>query len=118
MFEEIRIPVTTDASGNATVVDTHRINGYIDSIALVAGTFDAGVDVTVTLETPYLSIPVLTKLNFNSTQIVYPRAAAHAVADGSALASYVPIGGVGVIKIVVAQGGISKSGAFVISIVE
>lgn len=118
MFQTIRIPVTTDASGAATVLDAHQINGYIDSILLVDGTFDDGVDVTITLETPYYSLPVFTKANFNTAQVAYPRAPTHAVADGTQLSSTTMVGGVGFLKVVVAQGGNTKSGSFIFNIVS
>lgn len=116
----IVVDVTTDGSGNATAYSSDVINGLIHSIRLVAdGTspFDNTADITITGETT--GLPVLAITNQNSSGTFYPRAG---TVDGSNAASLYAAGGAAVndkvaladerLKIVVAQGGATKSGRF------
>lgn len=113
------IPITTDASGDATAY-TPVCNGPIQSIRYVKdGTapFDNGVDFTITTETTAHDVWVET--NVNASKTVAPRQATHGT-DGAA--SLYAAAGTAVqdkvwavderIKIVIAQGGNVKVGTF------
>jgi len=113
----IRVPVTTDAAGDGSAQATQRTNGVIYAVQLVDGDFADGVDVTLTMEQADVSIPVLIKANFNTDQIVYPRAYAALGTDGSALTDVVLPISVGYPKVVIAQGGNVKSGSFIFYII-
>lgn len=112
-MEPIKVNVTTDAAGDGSAVATQKANGVIYAVQLVDGDFVDGVDVTLTVEQDGVSIPVLVKADFNTDQVVYPRAYAAKVADGAALTDVVCPLGVGFPKVVVAQGGNAKSGSFI-----
>ena len=116
-MRDIRVSITTDGSGDGTTTSSVACNGALYALQLVDGNFDDGVDITVTFEQGDLSIPVLTQANFNSDQMSYPRAAAAAVADGSALTTYALPVALGYPKVVVAQGGNAKSGSFIFYVV-
>lgn len=112
-----RLAVTTDASGDGSAIDK-AANGALYAVQLVDGDFADGVDVTITCEQGDLSIPVLVSANFNTDQMVYPRAAQSLNTDASALTSHALPVIFGSPKAVVAQGGNVKSGTFILYIVE
>jgi hypothetical protein len=118
-MRRVVVSVTTDGSGDATAY-TPPVNGEIASITYVkpgAGSYTDGVDFTVTNETTGASI--WTGTNVNATVEILPRKAT--VTEAQAAALYAS-GGVAVldkipiarsrIKIVVASGGATKTGAF------
>jgi hypothetical protein len=101
---------TTNASGALTVTYGDHVMGKLYAVQLIDGSFDDGVDITLTCEHGDFSIPLLTKADFNSDQMVYPRVATAAIADGAALTDYaMPIVN-GKPKMVIAAGGNAKSG--------
>lgn len=116
-MEIIRIDLTTDAAGAATVTDDRVINGRLHAVQLVDGTFDDGVDLTLTCETPDLSIPLLTIANWNTDQVLYPRVLQNLNTDGSALATHTEPIVAGKIKAVIAQGGNVKTGSVICYVV-
>lgn len=118
LFEPVRVTVTTDAAGAGTTTSDKKINGLVYAVQLVDGTFDDGVDVTCTIESPDYSIPVLVKANFNSDQIVYPRVLQALNTDGSDLTTHAIPGGVGFPKVVIASGGNVKTGSFIFHVME
>lgn len=107
--ERQTVSLTTNASGDVTGFTDAR-SGRILSIAYVIGTFAAGVDLTITVESTGEAILTLT--NANASANYYPRvgvhdavgAAALYAAGGTALREPVTIAQDRV-KIVVAQGG-------------
>mgnify|MGYP000036959505 CR=1 FL=1 len=113
----IKLTLTTDASGNATVT-AERVFGRVYAVQLVDGTFDDGVDLTLTCENLDLSIPILAKLNFNTDQMVYPRVACALNTDGTALTVYDMPLAAGDLKAVIAQGGNAKSGSVIVFLLE
>ena len=117
-MEIIRIDVTTDAAGAGLTQSVEKANGVLYAVQLVDGDFDNGVDVTLTFEQDGVSIPVLVKADFDTDQIVYPRAFAAQGTDGAALTDVVLPISVGYPKAVIAAGGNVKSGAFIFYIVK
>ncbi len=101
---------TTNASGALTVTHSDHIIGKLYAVQLIDGSFDDGVDITLTCEHGNLSIPLLIKADFNTDQIVYPRVATAAIADGAALTDYAMPVLNGKPKMVIAQGGDTKTG--------
>ena len=109
------VPVTTAADGSATVY-TPVIRGRVLAIRYLKPDFDNGHAFPATLEAPGEAIMVGTAVNASATY--YPRVGvtdatgAAATLDGTRLArDYVYAGGDRV-KIVVAQGGNAKTGAY------
>ena len=91
---------------------------FRSAVQTIDGTLDDGVDITVTSETAdSLNIPILTKANFNTDGIYYPRTVANQVSDGAASTVYdvKPLAS-GRIKMVLAQGGNAKSGGCIVYI--
>ena len=113
MLEIIRINLTTNAGGAATVTDDRKIYGKLLAVQLVDGTFDDGVDITLTCVTPDFDIPLLTKADWNTDQIVYPRVLEALNTDGTALTTHEKPLIAGQIKAVIAQGGNVKAGAVI-----
>lgn len=111
------ISLTTDASGNATEYASSAL-GVLYAVQLVDGTFDDGVDLTLTSEAENLSIALLTIADWNTDRILYPRVLEALNTDGSALTSHCHPVISGRIKAVIAQGGNVKTGSVVLYIAE
>lgn len=118
-MRRVKVTVTTDGSGDATAY-TPQLSGEIYGISYVkpgSGSYTDGVDFTITNETTGQDIWVET--NVNATAHRAPRQPVHSQAGVAALYAS---GGTAVtaplaiaqsrIKIVVASGGASKTGAF------
>lgn len=118
MIRRFEVAATTDASGDATVYSPY-LSGYIHSIQYEKTDFADGVDFTITGDATALGI--WTESNVNAAKVCLPRAATHSTAGVAALYAG---SGTAVndrlalsrdrVKIVVAQGGDSKTGNFVI----
>ena len=116
-FVAVRLYGTTDASGNLTVTSNEAYFGEVYAVQTIDGTFDDNVDLVLTSENADLSIPILTKANFNTDAMYYPRTVANQVSDGAASTAYdVKPLCCGVLKMVIAQGGNAKSGGVVVYI--
>lgn len=114
----IQLDATTDASGDATVTGSVPPLGTLYAIQLVDGTFDNGVDITVTSQQGDHGFAQLTKADFDTDQIVYPRVLQALNTDGTALTTHCEPLVVGRLRVVVAQGGNAKSGSFIFYIRE
>ena len=114
------VPVTVDASGDATKYST-PIYGSLVSISYVKTDYANGVDFVITGETSGETLWAETNVNAAATR--YPRVGTHSTAGvaalyaagGTAVQAKYGLGGERV-KIVVAQGGVSTSGAFHITV--
>lgn len=117
-----QISVTTDASGDVTAYTGINVNGRVLQVQYTPdGTspLDTGADIVLTGRTT--ALPILTKANIGTSKVSWaPRQPTHAVADGSA-ALYAAAGAAvndalvvadEELKLVVAQGGNTKSGVF------
>ena len=115
--------LTVNASGDATVYSALPAHGEIRQIRYVPdGTnpLDTGADLTITAEGSGLAIATLTNIGTSAAQWA-PRQATHSTAGAAALYAG---GGTAVndrigvfgerIKVVVAQGGVSKTGTLYI----
>lgn len=109
------VTITVDASGDGTSY-TPVITGQILGIRYVKTDYANGVDFTVTLDVTGESIMVGTDVNASAT--FYPRvgvtdaAGAAVTLDGTRLMRDCVFAAADRVKIVVAQGGVSKTGAF------
>src|SRR5258706_6596742 len=119
-MKRIRVsPITTDASGNASVLQsTGSVLGLLYAVQLVDGTFDDGVDVTITAEQGELSIPLFAMSNFNVDLMKFPRVSENSATDGTDLTSACMPLVAGNIKVVIAQGGNVKTGAVILYIID
>ena len=112
------VPVTTAADGTATAYSPY-LSGYVHSIQYVKTDFADGVDFTITAEATGQTL--WAQSDVNAAVTVLPRAA---TATTAGVASLYAAGGTAVndrlavsrdrVKIVIAQGGNAKSGAFTI----
>lgn len=116
------VPVTTDASGNATAYSPY-LSGYIHEIHYIKTDFADGVDFTITAEATGETI--WTQSDVNAAVVKAPRQATHSTvgvaalyaSGGTAINDRVALGRDRV-KIVIAQGGNTKSGAFHIVVAD
>jgi len=114
MLHKTSTSIVTAADGSATVYLGSNLRGNL--VALIyrpgASGLDTGADLTITLETS--AIPVLTVTNAGTADVFYyPRAIPNKVADASAftdVAVLIPMVEER-IKVVVAQGGATKTGS-------
>lgn len=113
------VTLVTNGSGAATGYSPY-LSGYIEAIQYLKTDYASGVDFTVTAEATGEAI--WTESDVNSAVIKHPRAATHTSAGvaslyaGSGTAVNDRIGlGRDRVKIVIAQGGDTKTGAFVIT---
>ena len=111
-----KVSVTTAADGSATAYSP-RISGKIHQIEYAKTDFADGVDFTITGEAT--GIGLWAESNVNAAAVRAPRQAAHSqvgaallyAAGGTAVSDLVALAGDRV-KIVIAQGGNVKTGAF------
>lgn len=111
------IAATTNGSGDATVYSAYPVHGSVVAVVYVKTDFANGIDFTITGEQS--GIAILTGTDVNATATYMPRGATHSTAGAAALYA---AGGTAVldlipvamerIKIVVAQGGDTKTGTF------
>lgn len=116
-MEIVKLPIATIADGTCTIVSDQKIFGQVHAVVLEDGDLADGVDIVLTCETPTLSIPILTKADFNTDRIAYPRALEHLVGDGSDLATHTRPLAAGKFKAVIAQGGDTKVGSVTIYVI-
>lgn len=108
---------TTLADGTKTASSNERYFGLVQAVQLVDGDLADGVDISVynsTLDGDFL---ILTKADFNSDSMYYPRVLEHLNTDGTALSTHTLPVISGQIKVVITQGGNVKSGAVVLHII-
>lgn len=117
-MRRFKVTVTTAADGTVTAYSP-RISGKIHQIEYVkpgAGSYDDGVDFTITGEAT--GINIWTESNVNATAVRAPRAPTHsqvgvaATLDGTRAALDKIALASDRVKIVLAQGGNAKVGAF------
>lgn len=113
----LSVTVTTDGSGDATSYSDPIPYGVLSQVRYVKTDYANGVDFTITSEATGETL--WTQANVNASATVAPRQATH---DTAGVATLYAAAGAAVldkialaddrIKIVVAQGGASKTGAF------
>jgi hypothetical protein len=117
-MRKVRVTVVTAADGTVTAYSP-RLSGEIQSVAYIkagAGGYDDGVDFTITKEST--GEGVWTESNVNASTTRYPRAPTHSQVGAALLyaATFAVADKIGVandrVKIVLAQGGNVKTGAF------
>lgn len=117
-MRKVKVTVTTDGSGDATAYSP-RVAGKVVAVSYVkpgSGSYSDGVDFTITCEAT--GEQIWAESNVNATAHRKPRAATHTTAgvaatlDGTVAALDCVALASDRIKIVVAQGGASKVGAF------
>lgn len=116
-MRRIKVDVTTDTAGAATGYGEAAI-GTVYAVQLVDGDLADGVDVTVTSEQEFLSLPILVKADFNSDSIFYPRVLQNLNTDGTALSTHCEPLCYGRVKVVIAQGGSVKTGSVIVYLRE
>lgn len=112
-MKTVRVNFTTDGSGNATAFGSAEV-GKLYAVQLIDGDLADGVDVTLTAEHSDFSMPLLVAADWNSDKVVYPRVLQNLNTDGTALTTHTMPIIYGRIKVVIAQGGDTKTGAVVL----
>lgn len=112
------VAVTTAADGSATAYSPY-VSGYIQAIHYVKTDYADGVDFTITAEATGETI--WTEANVNAAKVCAPRLATH---TNAGVASLYASGGTAVndrialgrdrVQIVLAQGGNTKTGTFIV----
>lgn len=111
MISEVYLPFTTDGSGAATVQSTVDVFGRLIAVAWTDGDLADGVDAVIScVGSGRPDQTLLTLTNANDDAWHYPMVAASSTA-GAALTWYTPQVISGTIKVVVAAGGATKTGA-------
>lgn len=106
------VTATTDASGDATVY-TEAIRGTLVGVTYTKTDFANGVDFTITTETTLRNVWVDTDVN--ASESVYPRSQVQDSAGANIAGVYDSIRCINErIKVVVAQGGNTKTGTFTV----
>jgi hypothetical protein len=116
-MKRVVIPILTNTGGTATTYG-ESVVGTVYAVQLIDGDLADGVDVAITSEQESLSIPILTKADFNSDQIAYPRVLQALNTDGTALTTHCEPLCYGRIKVVIAQGGAVKTGSVIVYVRE
>lgn len=112
--ERHRVDITTAADGSATAY-TPNVTGRILGVVYVKTDFADGVDFAIALEAT--GEPILTLTDQNASGVFYPRVGVHdaagvaATLDGTRLARAPVVACCDRVRIVVAQGGDTKTGA-------
>lgn len=120
MIRRFSVTVVTAADGTATAYSPY-LSGFIQCLEYVKTDYADGVDFTITAEATGRAL--WSESNVNAATIRAPRQATHSTAG---VASLYAAGGTAVqdkialgrdrVKIVLAQGGNAKTGAFVITV--
>lgn len=111
---------TTNASGAATFTDTLSVLGYLYAVETVDGTFDDGVDATLSVVSTEsgTALTLLTLTDWNTDAMYYPRHVVHGE-TGTALTGTaggdrcMPVLN-GTLQVVIAQGGNTKTGGLIV----
>lgn len=117
------VAITTDGSGDGTGFTDRPVYGHVSAIRYVKDDYANGMDFVATGEAS--GIAILTGTNVNASATFAPRHATHDVASAASLYAAVgepvegliPVAGERV-KIVVDEGGASKSGTFHVYVIE
>lgn len=117
-MKKLRLDVTTDTGGNGSTTSGMSGFGSLYAVQMIDGTFDDGVDITLTCEQGDLAIPLFTKADFNTDSIAYPRVLQQLATDGTNLTTHCEPICFGAIKATIVQGGATKSGSFILYIRE
>lgn len=111
--QRLPISLTTAADGSATGY-TANFSGRVLGIVYAKTDFSDGVDFTITLEAT--AEPILTLTNQNASAVFYPRVQVHdatgvgATLDGTRLMREPVTAADDRVKVVIAQGGDTKTG--------
>jgi len=116
MLRDVILTATTNSSGDKTLKSPDQVAGLLIGIEWVVGTFDTGVDATITLQdTPSgVARTLLTLTNANANAFYNVRADEHD-STGTAITGgkcYPLI--VGKPQVVVASGGNTKTGSVIL----
>lgn len=118
MLHEMRLNATTNGTGDATVNGERPVAGRLYAVQAVKGTLADTADLTISTQGHAASKTLLTLTDLTADALKYPRDLVHDAA-GTALTG--TSGGdrelplcVGIPRVVVAQGGDTKTGAVIL----
>ena len=111
MIRPIRLHGTTDGSGDATITSSVKVTGLLHAVEWTDGDLATGVDFVLSQvrDNDAVDITLLSISDANADAIYYPRYAT-CKNDGSALTEYDRAFINGKLKLVIDDGGDSKSG--------
>lgn len=118
MLRSERVAFTTNGDGDATVY-SGPIRGYLHALRYVYGDAATGADFTITDDATGIALLTVTNAGTSSTThmprgatVTTANAAALYASGGTAVNDRIPI--VGRVKLVVAEGGATKTGTLVV----
>lgn len=116
MLRDVKLTGTTDASGNLTVNADTQIAGLLFGIEWVVGTFAAGVDAVISMQSTPSGVAktVLTLTNANANAFYNPREAEHDNTGAAITGAYCYPLVIGKPRLVVAQGGNTMTGTCIL----
>ena len=118
MLKSTYMEFTCDGSGNADVADAHSISGLIYSIELFGSDLDAGADATISVTDTGRGADktILTLTDAaNVDNEFFPREQVHDNVGALIANAYTEPTAVGKMRVVIAQGGASKTGKVIVT---
>jgi hypothetical protein len=115
-LKSVKLVGTTDASGDATIIATHAILGWLVAVQWIDGDLTDGVDAVLSVvnpPSPGADKTLLTLTNANADAWYHPRVA-ECDAAGVALANYTLMIIEGTLKLVIASGGSTHTGGCIV----
>ena len=119
-LNKVKLYGTTDGSGDLTVTDDTESLGGVFAVEWIDGDFADGVDLTLSYVSSDegVSRNIFVVANANDDKIYYPRVLEHLDTDGSDLTTHTYPLVNGKLKMVVAQGGDTKTGGCIVHVME
>lgn len=109
-----RVSATTDTAGDGIGNGTINVLGVVHAIKWDKGTCDTGVDITVSVQKSDAAGNLLVVANADASKLYYPRSLQHLDTDGSNLTTHTRPLACGTVRLVIAQGGNTKTGAVIV----
>ncbi len=112
MIRVIRLHGTTDSLGDATIASDLKVTGLLHAVEWTDGDTAAGVDFVLSQvrDNDAADITLLTATNANADAVYYPRVAANDGTGGTIAGEYDRLFINGKLKLVIDEGGDTKSG--------
>ncbi len=116
MIRHIKLYGTTDSLGALTVTSTLPVEGLLHAVEWIVGDLATGVDATLSIDRDdnAVDVTLLTLTDANAGKVYYPLVAASTNAGADIAATYQRMFVNGKLKLVVANGGNTKSGGCIV----
>ncbi len=116
MIRHIKLYGTTDSAGALTVTATLPVEGLLHAVEWIVGGFAAGVDATLSIDRDddASDVTLLTLTDANTDKVYYPLVLASDSSGAALTAIYQRMFVNGKLKLVIANGGATKSGGCIV----